>query len=118
MDVSFMLRQRVATLEEALASIASDVAARSRLLATTKAAVLEHYLRRKNDLHELARCGWSNHDSTVGRLSLLEQVLDSLTHESRQVSIEAWRDIAALRREARTWRKQKSDAELRLRMMR
>lgn len=104
-----LLGDKVRTLVDVLASIDEDVAVRGRVSSMVLGDIVREYCYLKTKLYELDTWSLGANRSVEGRRTKLEAMLQQLNQETRQEMTTKWQDIAALRREQRTWLKQYRD---------
>lgn len=100
-----------------LEQIGAEMADRTALHERVLAFISQQYCYLKTKLHELDAWGLGHNRNIDSRRSRLEQQLDALNQEARQEQVKRWQDVAALKKEFRTWFKQYADLAGRMRLI-
>lgn len=112
-----LLADKVKCLGDILADIERDMARRADLSQYVVYLISQHYCYLKTKLFELYTWQLGSNRSIEVRRIRLEQQLDTLNNERRQELVTAWQDVAALKKEFRTWFKQYCDLAQRVRLV-
>lgn len=112
-----LLEEKVRCLSDILQDIERDIKSRATLTSYVLYLISQHYCYLKSKLFELYTWQIGSNRSIENRRGRLEQQLDTLNQEKRQELVSTWQDIAALKKEFRTWFKQYTDLAQRVRLL-
>lgn len=112
-----LMQEKVRSLSSILADIEHEAGQRQSLSADIIQQIYEHYTYLKSKLFELYIFPITGNRALESRRSALEKQLDALKQEDRRERVLCWQDVAALRREFRTWFKQHADLVQRVKLV-
>lgn len=104
-----ILDDKVECFREILSDVQTDIDARRGLSSSLTQRTYQHYQYIKSALLELSTWPIDGNRAIESRRSNLEKQLDGLKQEARTEAATCWTDVAALKKEWRTWFKQYQD---------